>query len=62
MFFAIAIMNVAHPGKVLQGPESDMPQNIILRKLKCCGGRNKRVNRGLTDDEMGEAVLLKDSE
>ncbi|KAL8785636.1 MAG: hypothetical protein Q9195_008556 [Heterodermia aff. obscurata] len=59
MFLALAIMSVAHPGKVLKGPASDMPQNIIIRKLKCCGKRGKAGRVG--DDEMGKPILLEDS-
>ena len=61
MVFALAILSFSHPGKVLVGPESDMPQNIVIRKLRCCGRRSQNRKRVLGDNEMGTPILLEDS-
>ena len=41
MLLAIGIMNATHPGKVLSGPESELPRSALWQRCKCCASKRK---------------------
>ncbi|MCJ1485727.1 hypothetical protein MMC06_005902 [Schaereria dolodes] len=43
MFFALVAMNITHPGRVLVGPDSELPKS---RCCCCCGGRKRKGSEG----------------
>jgi hypothetical protein len=52
MFIAIMIWNLAHPGATLQGPESQLPRTMWIRKLCrcCCSDRERKRDKGADED------------
>ncbi|KAI9848829.1 MAG: hypothetical protein M1837_006345 [Sclerophora amabilis] len=52
MFLAIAVMNVAHPGRFLIGPESELPKANWRKKRAL----RKNAKKRLIDDEYEEMV------
>ncbi|KAK3944815.1 C6 zinc finger domain protein [Diplogelasinospora grovesii] len=46
MFLAIASFNFIHPGRVLVGPDSEMPGFFATIKQRCCGGKRKGARGG----------------
>ncbi|KUJ17587.1 uncharacterized protein LY89DRAFT_584821 [Mollisia scopiformis] len=57
MVFAILCFNVMHPGKVLVGPESELPGVIAMLKPKRAG--RKEAGKGYSSLEDGNEVLMK---
>ncbi|EAW11682.1 RTA1 domain-containing protein [Aspergillus clavatus NRRL 1] len=61
MLFAIAVWNLVHPGKVLQGPDAKMPPSA-LRKICCCTACRKRKHKDMqkipdSDPSGGDEML-----
>lgn len=59
MLIAIGTWNVAHPGSLLQGPDSELPRSWLSRKLCCCcrgrergRGAHQRMQTADPDEEM----------
>ena len=60
MFLAIAVFTIVHPGKVLIGPDAEMPG--VWRTIRGAGRKGKNRGRGKADmlkipDEEGEELV-----
>lgn len=54
MMIAIIIWSIAHPGKVLQGPDAKLPPSGLRRICCCCCGR-RRKHQGMQKVESHDA-------